>query len=47
MEHRLVDKIVEDEVRIVACRYHYVRLTARMSPCTDVQPAACQASISA
>lgn len=24
-EHRLVYKVVEDEVRIAACRYHYGR----------------------
>lgn len=22
-EHRLVDKLVDDEIRIAACRYHY------------------------
>ncbi|RII13705.1 Toxin YoeB [Streptomyces sp. YIM 130001] len=24
-EHRLVYKIVEDEIRVAACRYHYER----------------------
>ncbi|MFE5045807.1 type II toxin-antitoxin system YoeB family toxin [Streptomyces sp. NPDC056637] len=24
-EHRLVHKVVEDEVRVAACRYHYSR----------------------